>query len=415
MVPASAAAPDITPSPKHSAMRIAVVTETYPPEINGVANTMRQLVNGLAERGHHVWLVRPRQATDRGGRAPRGHFLVPGLPIPGYRGLRFGLPVYWRLRHLWLRLRPDVLYVATQGPLGHAALNAALRASIPVITGFHTQFHQYSRHYGLGLLTRPIVNSLKNFHNRSDATLVPTTTLRSQLSEAGFRNVHLFSRGVDTELFDPARRSDALRRQWGCGPDSIVALYVGRIAAEKNIDLALATMDALTARVESVRCVLVGDGPERIRLARAHPRCRFVGAKVGDELAAHYASGDLFLFPSLTETFGNVVTEAMASGLAVNAFDYAAAHEHIRHASNGSLSPVGDDTAFIEQAMADVAEPQRLRAMGAAARRTAESLSWPQVIATVEERLQDVLRERRTAATEAKLGHPGPTPSRNGA
>jgi len=340
---------------------------------------------------------------------------VPGLPIPGYRGLRFGLPVYWRLRHLWLRLRPDVLYVATQGPLGHAALNAALRASIPVITGFHTQFHQYSRHYGLGLLTRPIVNTLKNFHNRSDATLVPTTTLRSQLNEAGFRNLHLFSRGVDTELFDPARRSDALRRQWGCGPDSIVALYVGRIAAEKNIDLALATMDALTADFDDVRCVLVGDGPEHVRLARTHPRCRFVGAKVGEELAAHYASGDLFLFPSLTETFGNVVTEAMASGLAVNAFDYAAAHEHIRHASNGLLSPFGDNRAFLEQALAAAATPQRLRAMGAAARRTAASLSWPQVIATVEERLMEVLRESRAIAAERKLGHSGPTPSRNGA
>jgi glycosyltransferase involved in cell wall biosynthesis len=396
-------------------MRIAVVTETYPPEINGVANTMRQLVNGLAERGHHVCLVRPRQSTDRGKRAPQGHFLVPGLPIPGYRGLRFGLPVYWRLRHLWLRLGPDVLYVATQGPLGHAALNAALGASIPVITGFHTQFHEYSRHYGLGLLTRPIVNTLKSFHNRSDATLVPTTALRSQLNEAGFRNVHLFSRGVDTGLFDPARRSDALRRAWGCGPEDIVALYVGRIAAEKNIGLALATMDALTARFDSVRCVLVGDGPERIRLARAHSRCRFVGAKVGEELAAHYASGDLFLFPSLTETFGNVVTEAMASGLAVNAFDYAAAHEHVRHASNGSLSPCGNDAAFIEQAITAVAEPQRLRAMGAAARRTAESLSWPKVIATVEERLQDVLRARRTGAAAAKLGHSGPTPSCNDA
>ncbi|NBC14862.1 MAG: glycosyltransferase [Gammaproteobacteria bacterium] len=403
------------PNLNHTAMRIAVVTETYPPEINGVANTMRQLVSGLGERGHQVLLVRPRQASDRRARVPRGHFLVPGLPIPGYRGLRFGLPVYWRLRHLWLRLRPDVLYVATQGPLGHAALNAALGASIPVITGFHTQFHQYSRHYGLGLLTRPIVNTLKSFHNRSDATLVPTTTLRSQLNEAGFRNVHLFSRGVDTELFDPARRSDALRRQWGCGPDGIVALYVGRIAAEKNIDLALATMDALSADFDDVRCVLVGDGPEHARLARTHPRCRFVGAKVGEELAAHYASGDLFLFPSLTETFGNVVTEAMASGLAVNAFDYAAAHEHIRHASNGLLSAFGDNRAFLEQALAAAATPQRLRAMGAAARRTAASLSWPQVIATVEERLMEVLRESRATAAERKLGQSGPTPSRNGA
>jgi glycosyltransferase involved in cell wall biosynthesis len=396
-------------------MRIAVVTETYPPEINGVANTMRQLVAGLSRRGHHLLLVRPRQAADRRARPPRGHFLVPGFPIPGYRGLRFGLPVYWRLRSFWSRLRPDVVYVATQGPLGHAALNAARRAGIPVVTGFHTQFHQYSRHYGLGLLTGPIVNTLKNFHNRSDATLVPTMALRRQLNDAGFHNVHVFSRGVDTSLFDPARRSEALRQSWGCGPDDLVALYVGRIAAEKNIHLALTCMDALTARVGNVRCVLVGDGPERTRLARNHPGCHFVGARVGEELAAHYASGDLFLFPSLTETFGNVVTEAMASGLVVSAFDYAAAHEHIRDGENGLLAPYGDAAAFVAAVVAAVEQPASLRAMRAAARRTAESLGWPRVIAGLEERLREVLNRRDMGNVDQPLDAMGHAPSRNGA
>jgi glycosyltransferase involved in cell wall biosynthesis len=396
-------------------MRIGVVTETYPPEINGVANTMRQLVTGLAGRGHHVLLVRPRQAADGRGRGPRGQFLVPGLPIPGYQGLRFGLPVYWRLRNIWARLRPHVVYVATQGPLGHAALNAARRVSIPVVTGFHTQFHQYSRHYGLGLLTQPIVNTLKNFHNRSDATLVPTSALRAQLNEAGFHNVHVFSRGVDTTLFDPARRNDALRRAWGCGEQDLVALYVGRIAAEKNIHLALACMEALSARFDNLRCVLVGDGPERARLARSHPGCRFVGAKVGEELAAHYASGDLFLFPSLTETFGNVVTEAMASGLLVNAFDYAAAHEHIRHGSNGLLAPCGDDDAFIAGVLEAVERSAQLQRMREAARHAAESLSWGRIIAGLEERLHDVLRQRGAEGVERRVDAVGHAASGNGA
>ncbi len=371
-------------------LRIGVVTETFPPEINGVANTMRHLVGGLSRLGHHVLLVRPRQAADRGRRAPRGTFLVPGLPIPGYRGLRFGLPVYWRLRHLWLRLRPDVIYVATEGPLGHAALNAALRSEIPVVTGFHTQFHQYSRHYGLGLLTRPIVNSLKHFHNRSDATLVPTRTLRSQLDASGFHNVHVFSRGVDTELFNPSRRCDALRRNWGCPDEGMVALYVGRIAAEKNIDLALRAMRALIERRDKVRCVLVGDGPERARLERAHPDCLFVGAKTGEDLARHYASGDLFVFPSLTETFGNVVTEAMASGVAVTAFDEAAAHEHVRVGENGWLVPSGDGDAFVATALSAASDRERLKRMGNAARSTAEALGWHRVIEGLEERLSDL-------------------------
>lgn len=382
-------------------LRIGVVTETYPPEINGVANTMRHLVAGLSRLGHHILLVRPRQAADRGRRTPRGTFLVPGLPIPGYRGLRFGLPVYWRLRHLWLRLRPDVIYVATEGPLGHAALNAALRASIPAVTGFHTQFHQYSRHYGLGLLTRPIVNSLKHFHNRSDATLVPTVTLRRQLNESGFHNVHVFSRGVDTDLFNPGRRCDALRRDWGCPDDGIVALYVGRIAAEKNIDLALRTMQALIERYDRVRCVLVGDGPERGRLERAHPDCLFVGAKVGDDLARHYASGDLFLFPSLTETFGNVVTEAMASGVAVTAFDEAAAHEHVRSGENGWVVPSGNDDALVAAALSAASDRERLARMGDAARSTAEALDWHRVIEGLEERLRELALCRNARKTSA--------------
>ncbi len=402
-------------SPHQQPMHIAVVTETYPPEINGVANTMRQLVTGLAGRGQRVLLVRPRQPADGRGRAPRGQFLVPGLPIPGYRGLRFGLPVYWRLRNLWTRRRPELVYVATQGPLGHAALNAARQASIPVVTGFHTQFHQYSRHYGLGLLTRPIVNTLKSFHNRSDATLVPTEALRAQLLDAGFHNVHVFSRGVDTALFDPIRRSDDLRRSWGCGPDDLVALYVGRIAAEKNIHLALACMEALSARFDNLRCVLVGDGPERARLARRHSGCHFGGAKVGEELATHYASGDLFLFPSLTETFGNVVTEAMASGLVVNAFDYAAAHEYIRHGGNGLLAPCGDDEGFIANALAAVEQPASLEHMRQAARRTAESLSWARVIAGLEERLSEVLRRCRMEDVDRRLDTVRHAASGNGA
>jgi glycosyltransferase involved in cell wall biosynthesis len=387
--------------PNQRPLRIGVVTETYPPEINGVANTMRHLVDGLSRLGHKVFLVRPRQISDRGRRPPRRTLLVPGLPIPGYRGLRFGLPVYWRLRHLWLRTRPDVLYIATEGPLGHAALNAGQRGRIPVVTGFHTQFHQYSRHYGLGLLTGPIVNSLKHFHNRSDATLVPTSNLRSELGEAGFHNVHVFSRGVDTELFHPNRRSDALRAEWGCGPDQLVALYVGRIAAEKNIDLALRTMSALMERYNNVRCVLVGDGPERARLSRTHPECLFVGAKVGEELARHYASGDLFVFPSLTETFGNVVTEAMSSGVAVAAFDYAAAHEHIRNAENGLLTASGDDDGFVATAVSHSGDVEALRRMGQAARAQAETLSWHRVIEGLELRLRELIKRRKAGDDDA--------------
>jgi len=393
-------------------LNIAVVTETYPPEINGVANTMRQLVEGLTRHGHLATVIRPRQQIDQHqgetkqaqtGDQVFGQLLVPGLPIPGYRGLRFGMPVYWRLRHLWKRNPPDAIYVATQGPLGHAALNAARACDIAVLTGFHTQFHQYSRHYGLGLLTRAIVNSLRNFHNRSDGTLVPTCELKRKLDEDGFRNLHVFSRGVDTALFSPARRCAELRRAWGCDDlfprVGIVALYVGRIAAEKNIGLALEAFDAMTSAATHThtRCVLVGDGPELDRLRGLHPDFVFTGAKSGEELARHYASADYFVFPSLTETFGNVVPEALASALPVVAFDYAAAHEHIQNWENGVLVATSDRAGFIEATVAAASDRDRLQRMGARARASATSLSWDRVIGGVEQRLYEVIRHHRDA------------------
>jgi glycosyltransferase involved in cell wall biosynthesis len=385
--------------PPGRSLCIAVVTETYPPEINGVATTMRQLVTGLQRLGHRVMLVRPRQpreqwrattvATDV--QDPMSLVLVPGLPIPGYRGLRFGLPVGRRLRRVWQRRRPDAIYIATQGPLGHAALAVARMADIPVLTGFHTQFHQYSRHYGLGLLMKPIVGALRRFHNASDATLVPTATLEHELEGDGFRNLQVFSRGVDTELFTPARRSQALRRAWGCSPDTAVALYVGRIAAEKNIELAIDAFQAMVAAEPSTRIVLVGDGPELAHLRRAHPDFRFTGALMGEALATHYASADLFVFPSLTETFGNVVIEAMACALPVIAFDYAAAGEHIRSGENGLTMPVGDRERFIGTAVDALHDRQRLNRLGRAARSKAESLEWERVIRGVEQRLFEVI------------------------
>jgi glycosyltransferase involved in cell wall biosynthesis len=381
---------------------IGVITETYPPEINGVANTLLHLVEGLEHRGHRIQLVRPRQLADRpsdpqGGRA---EVLVPGVPIPGYRGLRFGLPVYWRLRRLWRQARVDVAYIATQGPLGHAALSAARALAIPTLTGFHTQFHQYSSHYGLGLLKRPIIDALRRFHNRSDTTLIPSSALAEELTALGFRNLHLLGRGVDTELFDPRRRSEDLRRSWGCGPTGPAVLYVGRLAAEKNLELILRAFRDISVDIPDARLVLVGDGPERAPLQQTRPDVVLTGAKVGTELAEHYASGDLFLFPSLTETFGNVVLEAMASGLPVIAFDYAAAHSCIHNQKNGIRVPTGNAEAFIDAAVTAIQDAEGLRVMSQGARATAERMSWERVVCDLEQRILEVIRMRRDHPNE---------------
>lgn len=378
-------------------LEIAIVTETYPPEINGVANTMLHLAEGLAARGHGIQLVRPRQQTDRDHprTGPVVTSLVPGLPIPGYHGLRFGLPVYWRLRRQWHRASPQLVYIATQGPLGYAALSAARALGIPTVTGFHTQFHQYSQNYGLGILTHQIAETLRHFHNRSDATLVPTAELKAELSSGGFQNVHVFGRGVDVVPFSPTWRDPALRRSWGCDDETLVVLCVGRVAAEKNLALARESFQAILATDTNARFVLVGDGPELAHLRRECPDFICAGAKVGDALSAHYASADLFLFPSLTETFGNVVPEAMASGLALIAFDYAAAHAHIESWKNGVTLPVSDSAAFIAASREITRDLARLRQMGQAARKTAEGISWDRVLGKVEERLFEVIHRQR--------------------
>jgi glycosyltransferase involved in cell wall biosynthesis len=331
-------------------LTVALVTETYWPEVNGVAMTLGHLVAGLSAKGHRVMIVRPRQKHEKSGWLENGQLLIPGVPLPGYTELRFGLPVGNLLRQTWSARLPDIVHIATEGPLGLSALAAAQELEIPVVSTFHTNFHSYSRHYGLGWLKGSVERYLRWFHNRTLATLVPTAALARTLTRQGFRNVDVLSRGVDTQLFHPARRSNALRASWEAAENDPVIMVVGRVAAEKNLPLALRAFIAIREARPEARMICVGDGPLRESLVRRHPECRFVGTKYGEDLAQHYASADVFLFPSLTETYGNVVSEALASGNAVVGFDYAAASELIENGVNGLRVPAGDEATFIAAA-----------------------------------------------------------------
>jgi len=358
--------PAVSPRPP---LRIALVTETFAPEVNGVAMTLGRMVDGLRQRGHGVQLIRPRQNRGDAPLPQPGleQIVVPGLPIPRYPGLRFGLPNGRSLRRLWTEQRPHIVHVATEGPLGWAALNTARRMGIPVSSTFHTNFDAYSRYYGIGWLRGGIISYLRHFHNKADTTLVPTRRLADTLNENGFINVGVLSRGVDTKLFSPQRRSQALRSRWGLQGDELVVAYVGRIAPEKNLGLAISAFDAIRAKVPNARLLFVGDGPATAELRRrsdSQSPYLFVGMRHGEDLAEHYASADLFLFPSMTETFGNVTTEALASGLAVVAFDYGAAGELIKDRYNGRLAPNGASASFVEAALEVATNPelrQRLR------------------------------------------------------
>ena len=287
------------------------------------------------------------------------------------------------------------------------ALLAARQLQIPVVSGYHTNFQQYLDHYGLGLLERLLMHYLRCFHERCQATLVPSPCQHTELTRRGFHNLHLLGRGVDAQLFHPARRCHSLRQQWGVAEDELVVLYVGRLAAEKNLALLGRTFASLQQHAGQgrLRLVVVGDGPQAGQWRRQWPQAVFCGVKQGEELARHYASADLFVFPSLSETFGNVVLEALASGLAVIAYDQAAAAQYIRHGYNGVLAMPGDERGFIEAAGWLLDDGESRRRMRLNARREASQCGWPQIVeqfeALLRQATQNTLNTRQVAQRPA--------------
>ncbi len=356
--------------------------------------TLGHVAEGLTERGHDVIVHRPRQ-RDEAAAAPSPHIYPevrhPSLPIPGYAFLRFGLPVRGRLLKAWRLKRPDLVHIATEGPLGYAALLAANKLRIPVSSSFHTNFHQYSAHYGFAWSARPVLGYLRHFHNRTRITLSPSPDLNAELTRDGFRDVRLLSRGVNTRVFSPTHRSTELRATWGAAPDDLVVIHVSRLAAEKNYDLLFTCYEAIRQRDPRAKFIIVSDGPERAKLTRRYPWAHFTGFLPRDEMADHYASADLFLYPSLTETFGNVVLEAMASGLPVVAFDYAAAARYIADQQNGRLARLGDTDHFQQIARSIAVDPSGRARQGIAARATAETIPWDAVIDGLERDLLSVI------------------------
>jgi glycosyltransferase involved in cell wall biosynthesis len=373
-------------------MRIAMVTETYPPEVNGVARTIGLMAEGLQRRGHKVQLVRPRQNGHDFPQHMAGFetILRPGMPIPRYTQLRMGMPSRRALERRWHGERPDIVHIATEGPLGWSALAAARRLGIPVASDFHTNFHTYMRDYGMAWLARPVAAYLRSFHNRAACTMVPTREIAEDLAAQRFERLRVVGRGVDPAVFSPARRSAELRASWGACDEDVVALCVSRFAHEKNFALVIRAYEAMRHIDPAIRLVLVGDGPLAHELRKKNVGYVIAGRKVNGELSRHYASADVFLFPSMTETWGNVTLEAMASGLGIVAYDYAAAREVLLHERSALLAPFGDERAFIAHAERLAHEPAFARSLGIEARKAAEHLTWERIVQDFEAVLLDL-------------------------
>lgn len=386
-------------------LKIALVTDTYLPEVNGVANTIGHLVSGLLKRGHQICMIRPRQHQQDVPTQQAGYSetLVSGIPIPGYLELKFGLPAQGMLQRLWRHQRPNIVHIATEGPLGWAALSAANKLNIAVSTNFHTNFHSYSQHYHIGLLKRPIAAYLRHFHNKAGCTMVPTAALQQYLKTRGYNNLFVVARGVDTELFHPDKRSAQLRAAWKATDETPVVILVSRIAPEKNLHVVIQAFEQMRTSNPLAQLVIVGDGPARAQLEKQNPHVIFAGMQTGEALAQHYASADIFLYPSLTETYGNVIIEAMASGLAAVTFDYAAAHQYIRHDVNGVLAPFADTAAFITQSRELISDMARVQRIRLAAQETATTLTWDQITREMEAILLDTVRKQRDKDVKPEL------------
>ena len=377
-------------------LRIAVVTETWPPEVNGVAMTLAKLVQGLSHRNHDVQLIRPRQTkTDSPmSDASLEEVLMRGMPIPRYPELKLGLPSKKTLVKTWTLRRPDVVHIATEGPLGWSALQAAKVLKLPVTSDFRTNFQSYSKHYGVGWLRKPIVAYLRKFHNATACTMVPTRELMRTLSQNGFANLKVVSRGVDTKLFNIAKRDTGLRSSWGATDDTKVLISVGRMAPEKNLDQVLKTYDALKSTGQAFKLVMVGDGPLKEQFQKRYPEIIFPGMLSQTNLATYYASSDLFIFPSQTETFGNVTLEALASGIPVLAFDCAAARDWVQTGVNGWLIAENNPEGFAAQAVTIFNSKDLLDQITKSTRQQVVHLDWDQIAEQVESVFWDAIRIR---------------------
>jgi glycosyltransferase involved in cell wall biosynthesis len=391
-------------------MRITLVTETFAPQVNGVSRTLGQLVRALRDAGDAVQVVHPDYHDAAAGLDGVEHVPVRSVRPPFYRDLHLPLPPFRRARRAVDAFRPDLVHVATEATLGLALLRHARRREYPVVSSFHTNFDQYAAHYGVGFLNALVWRYLRVFHNRTRETYVPSMATIRDLQSRGFERLVLWPRGVDGALFRPDRPGrEGVRAAIGAGPGDVVIGHVSRIAAEKNVAYLAEALRIVAAARPGVRLLIVGDGPARPELEeRLGAAAHFAGYRRGDDLADHYAAADLFAFASKTETFGNVVLEAMASGLPVVALRAGGPGDIVRDGETGTLvDPDAPPDRFAAALLTLVDEPARRRAMAAAARAHAETQSWDAIMAALRERYAVVLAGSADPSTPSPLVEEG--------
>jgi glycosyltransferase involved in cell wall biosynthesis len=382
-------------------LRVALVTGSYNYIRDGVALTLNRLVAYLLGEGVEVRVLAP---TGRVAALEHAGDLVsaPSLSIPFRPEYRLALGLTGAPRASLIAFAPDILHLATPDILGHQALALGRKMGWPTVASYHTRYDTYLKYYRLGALQGLARRLERDFYGACREVFVPSESMAEALLDDGVTTtLRLWPRGVDTARFDPARRSAAWRAARGVAPDEILVAFVSRLVKEKRLGDFAAVVNRLKAAGVTCRALVVGDGPERQAIRKRLPDGLFEGFVVGDDLAVAYASADLFVFPSDTETFGNVTLEAMASGLPAVCADATGARSLVVNNLTGFLAPVGDVAAMTAAALRLAADPGLRRRMGAAGRARSLTFSWDQAMA-------GVLARYRALAAERDAGNPPP-------
>lgn len=349
-------------------MRIALVSDTYTPQVNGVTTVVARTAQAIRDFGHEVVVVAPRYPGNATAPHP-GELRIASAAFPPYPAIRLSVPHFGAVARFLDAFKPDLVHVATEGPLGLTGRRYAVRRHVPLVTSYHTNFPQYARHYGAGIVEPLVWKWLRWFHRPAALTQTPGEAVRDELERRGIGRPVVWGRGVDTTQFHPGKRSIGWRRSLAGGDDTAIVLHVGRLAPEKNIDVLAQAWIAARERVgERATFVLAGEGPETRRLLALLPWVRQLGFLDRGRLAEVYASADICVLPSRTETCGLVALEAMASGLAVVAADAGGFRESITHGRTGVLVAPDDATGFAAEILSLVIAPQRRAEIASAAR-----------------------------------------------
>ena len=371
-------------------LRIALFTGAYNHIADGVSLTLNRLVNFLGQKGAEVRVYAPtvpHPALKHAGT------LVPvrSVTAPGRPDYRISLGLSSGAREDLTGFKPNLFHIATPDVLGLSALRTARRTGTPIVASYHTHFASYLDYYRLGALEGATWSYLKWFYNQCRHVYVPTPSMLQVLVGQGITSdLRLWPRGVEADLFNPARRSLEWRRAQGFADEDVVVAFVSRLVTEKGLNVVVDVARGLESRGIAHKVLIVGDGPERASLGASLPNAVFAGHLVREALATAYASSDVFLFPSETETFGNVTLEAMASGLPAVVADATGSNALVEDGVTGFLARPRDSGEFLDRVARLIENPELRSRMGSAARTAAERYEWSRVLGQIEAYYEEI-------------------------